>query len=838
VLLNLRVAVRSLRKSPAFTIIVVLILAVGIGGNIAIFSLFHQLMLRSLPVPEPERLVSLSAPGLKPGATWIDVAGSRDDFFSYPMFRDLERAQEVFTGIAAQKNFNANLAYKGKAVNGQAVLVSGSYFPVLGTHPALGRLIGPADDARPGAAEVAVLSYDYWVSQFAGRVGVLDETLVVNGRPLTIVGVAPRGFQGTVIGAKPEVFVPLTLKELVDSGGDDGLFDLDPTKRSRYWLSILARLKPGVSLARARAQINLPYHALINDVEAKLPLGLSPQALVQFRAREIGLACGQRGQSQVRTSIAAPLELLQAVTALVLLIACANIANLLLARGVARSGEIALRVSLGATARQIVLQLLTESCLLAACGGVLSVVFAGWTLHLILALMPDDFTDKVSLTLDGAALLLAMTLSLGAGLLIGLLPALHSVRGDLRALLKGQGGSMSDSRGAVLVRDLLIASQTAMAMMLLVAAGLLIESLSNISRVDVGLNLESLVTFRISPVLNGYTPERSQALFQRLEDELERIPGVDGITAAELPILGGSNMGRSVSVEGYTKVPEELANGLLNKIDAGYFRVLGVPLLAGREFTRGDSSGSGRVALVNEEFVRRFKLGHDAIGRWMSGDGSDKLDIRIIGVVRNAKYSEVKEATLPQFFLPYRQDETIGSLSFYVRSALRPERTLALATQAVARLDPNLPIEAPKTLARQFDESISLDRLMGVLCVAFAALATFLAVIGLYGVLAYAVTRRTREFGVRMALGAQPRRIAWPVVRDALRLASIGVVVGGLGAVALTRWLGSILFGVAANDPTALIGSGILLILVASMVAWIPAWRASRIDPMIALRAQ
>lgn len=834
---DLKFALRSLRNSPGFAVVVVLILALGIGANTAIFSLFHQILLRPLPVPEPDRLVNLSAPGPKPGRGSGGIAGSGDDVFSYPMFRDLQRVQRAFTGIAALQPFKANLAYQNQLTDGVGFLVSGSYFAVLGLRPALGRLIGPTDDDKVGEAGVAVLSYSYWQSRFAASPNVLNEVIFINGQPLTIVGVAPRGFEGTALGVRPQVFAPITMKEVVYQASYAAVPGFD-SHRDFYWVNLFARLKPGISIDRARVLINAPYRAILNDVEAP-QLGMSPQTMVRFRAKEIVLEPGAQGRSMIREPMSTPFMLLLGVTVLVLLIACANIANLLLARTAARTGEIALRVSLGATPWTILAQLLTESCLLAACSGILGVAFAYWTLHLIELFLPAQYAEALSLSIDGAALLFAIALTLGAALLFGLFPALRSTRVDLLSKLKAQSGPLAGGRGGARIRASLIASQTVMAMMLLVSAGLLIQSLANVGRVDLGLKVDSLVTFSISPELNGYTPERSQRLFARLEDELAATPGAIGVTASSTPILTGQGSGSTVSVQGVANTGDGLSSvANFNKIGAGYFRTLGIPLIAGREFSRRDAAGAGKVAIVNQQFVKKFNLGTDAVGKWMSSDGNDPFDTQIVGVVQDTKYDKVKDETPPQFFLPYRQDSALGALSFYVRAAMTPEHVLSLATKAVARLDPNLPIEDPKSMARQVEDNVFLDRLVSVLCTAFATLATLLAAVGLYGMLAYAVAQRTKEIGVRMALGAQRRAVAWPIVRNALWLTGIGVAIGGVTAVALGKVIRGILFGVEPDDPIAIVGAALFLLAVASIAAWIPAWRASRIDPMIALRTE
>ncbi len=829
---NVRHAWRMLVRTPGVTAIAVLSLALGIGANSAIFSLFHQLLLRALPVAAPEQLVNLSAPGPKPGSQSCTDAGPCEDVFSYAMFRDLEREQKVFTGIAAHRAFGANLAYRGQTLSGDGLLVSGSYFPVLGVEPALGRLLGPGDDRAPGAEPVVVLAYDYWRERFAGSPAVLNEALTVNGRPLTIVGVAPSGFTGTTAGSRPQVFVPITLREQMAPGWHG--FD----DRKSYWVYLFARLAPGVSLERARAALNVPYRAILREVEAPLQSGMSPQTMARFRARTVELVADRRGQSQLHQNARAPLLLLLGLTGFVLLIACANVANLLLARAAGRAGEMAVRLSVGAGRRQLVLQLLTESCLLAALAGAAGVLVAGWTLGLIKALLPAQVADTMSFTLDGPTLAFTAALALTTGLLFGLVPALQSTRHDLVAALKGQTAQAAGGRGAARLRTTLVAAQIALALTLLVSAGLFARSLANVSRVDLGLRTERLVTFGVSPDLNGYTAVQARALFARLEEELAAAPGVTAVAGSMVPLLSGNNWGSSISVEGFAADPEADRQASFNEIGPGFFRTLGIPLMAGRELTAADAAGAPKVAIVNQAFARKFGLGRDAVGRRMAPRVGDavELDIEIVGLVADAKYSEVKDEAPPQFFTPYRQDDALGSLTFYVRTALAPEQALTAARGIVRRLDPNLPVENLQTMDAQVRENVFVDRFIGSFAAAFAALATLLAAIGLYGVLAYAVAQRTREIGLRMALGADAGRVRRMVLGQVGLMTLAGAAAGIPAALGLARLAGSLLFGLEGHDPAVLAGAAAVLALVAFGSGAIPASRASRIEPMRALR--
>jgi predicted permease len=827
---NLKFALRTLFKTPFVTIVAIVSLALGIGANAAIFSLFNQLLLRPLAVPEPDRLVNLLAPGPKPGSQSCSQAGDCDTVFSYAMFRDLERVQAVFTGIAAHVSFGANLSARGQTQNGEGLLVSGSYFPVLGLKPAIGRLLTPDDDRTPGESHVVVISHAYWLARFAADPGVLNQPLIVNGQAMTIVGVAPQGFEGTTLGVKPQVFAPITMR------GFSQPFKGFDNRRS-YWAYLFARLKPGVSIDQARTALATPYHQIVNDVEAPLQKGMSPQTLERFKTKPILLQPGSRGQSNVSREAKAPLTLLMGVTGFVLLIACANIANLLLARGAARASEMAVRLSIGAGRGQLVRQLLGESCLLAVLGGAGGIVVAQWTLNLMAALLPRQATDTVTLTIDPVVMLFAAALAIGTGVLFGLFPALHSTRPDLVSALKGQSGQPSGARSASRFRTSLATAQIALSMALLVSAGLFTRSLFNVSRVDLGLKADNVIMFRISPELNGYKPEQSRQLFERVEDQLGALPGVAAVTSSTVPLLSGSNWGNDVSVEGFKAGPDTDTNSRFNETGPGYFATLGIPLLAGRDFARGDALTAPKVAIVNEAFAKKFNLGRDAVGKRMSNKGGNSpLTMEIVGLVRNAKYSEVKREIPPVFFIPYRQDESIGGINFYVRTAGDPEPFLGGIPKAIAQLDANLPVENLRTLPQQVRENVFLDRFISVLSAAFACLATLLAAVGLYGVLAYTVSQRTREIGLRMALGAAPSRVRAMVMRQVGVMVLIGGAIGLAAAIGLGRLAQSLLYQLQGSDPVVLAAAALSLTLVALAAGFIPAHRASQVDPMSALR--
>lgn len=832
---NLKLAFRTLFKSPFVTIVAIISLALGIGANAAIFSIFNHMLLRPLPVKEPGQLVNLSAPGPKPGSQSCGVAGECEDVFSYAMFRDLERAQTVFTGIAAHVVFGANLAFQGQTMNGDGMLVSGGYFPVLGLQPAMGRLLDSNDDRAVGESPVVVLSHGYWQSRFGSNPNVLNQMLIVNGQHLTIVGVAPRGFEGTTLGVKPEVFVPITLRAAMRPGSKPDFF----ANRRSYWAYLFARLKPGVTLEQARTGINVPYRGFVNDVEAPLQQGMSEQTLARFRTKVLEVTEGPQGQSSVHGEARAPLILLLGVTALVLVIACANIANLLLARSAKRAAEMAVRLSIGASRWQLVLQLLTESVLLAALGGLAGLAVAQWTLTFIAQLLPEGPSGTVPTQIDTVVLVFSAVLTLGTGLLFGLFPAFYSTRPDLASTLKGSSGQPAGARAAAHFRTTLATAQIALSMMLLVSAGLFTKSLFNVSRVDLGLKPDHLATFGISPQLNAYTAERSKVLYERLEDALAAQPGVTGVTASTVPVIGGSNWGTDVRVQGFQSGPDIDSNARFSNVAPGHFGTMGIPLIAGREFTRADNAGSSKVAIVNEAFVKKFHLGRglDAIGKFMS-EGGEKLDIEIVGVVKDAKYSQVKQEVPPLFFRPYRQIEQVGAIHYYVRTTLDPAAVAGTLPKVVAGLDPNLPVEDLRTMEQQVKDNVFLDRVISVLSASFAVLATLLAAVGLYGVLAYTVAQRTREIGLRMALGAEPARVRGMVLRQVGVMAVIGGIIGLSAALGAGYFARSLLFELQNHDPVVLAGSAIGLAAVALVAGFIPAHRASRIDPMTALRYQ
>jgi predicted permease len=547
---------------------------------------------------------------------------------------------------------------------------------------------------------------------------------------------------------------------------------------------------------------------------------------------------GRRGQSSIHGEARTPLILLFAITGVVLLIACANIANLLLAQGAKRSQEMAIKGSLGAGRRRLVSQLLVDSCVLAVLGGVASLLVAYWTLRFIGAMLPPEAADTVALSLSPSMVLFAGVVSIVTGFLFGLYPALHATRPDLMTLIRNGSGQPSGARAAARFRSALVTAQIALSMALLLAAGFFIKSLANVSRIDLGLETENLLAFTLSPEQNGYEPEATLALFERAEAELRAIPGVNAVSGSMIPVLAGSNWGTDVSVEGFESGPDIDSNGRFNIVWAGYFRTLGIPLLAGREFTLSDNQGGQRVAIVNEVFARKFGLDpRETVGKRMSRrSGTDDLDIVIVGLIGDAKYSDVKQDIQPLFFTPFHQAVGLGNITFYVKTTVGTEPVMRAIPDVIKRLDANLPVEDLKTLEQQAQESVAGDRLIGTLSAAFAVLATLLAAIGLYGVLAYTVAQRTQEIGLRMALGADSPRVRGMVLWQVGRMIIVGGVVGIAAGLGLGRAAQSLLYGLEGHDPVVIGAVTLLLVGVSLGAGYLPALRASRVNPMQALR--
>jgi predicted permease len=825
---NVSFALRMLLKTPFVTSVAVASLALGIGANTAIFSMFDQILLHSLPVRAPGELVNLSMPGPIQGNDSCNQAGDCTVIFTYPMFRDLERQQTVLSGIAGHRTFGASLAIGDEPMIAQGVWITGNYFSTLGLQPSLGRLLVPSDN-EPGADnQVAVIGHRLWMDRFGGRPSAVGERLRVNSESFTIVGVAPEGFRGTTFGSNPDFYIPMQSRRWL--GTYDGLTD-----RRSYWVYVFGRLKPGISIAEAKASLDGVIRPILSEVDAPLQIGMSDQTMARFKAKEMVVESGRRGQSQIFGEARIPVLMLLSITAVVLLIACANIANLLLARGAGRATEMGVRLALGATRGHLLKQLLTESVVLAIVGGAVSLFVAWGTLKGMAALLPADAGETFQFSIRPSMIAFSGILALVTGLLFGLFPALHSTRADLITTIRAGAGQLTGGRAAARFRNVLVTLQIALSTALLVSAGLFTKSLANVSRVDLGVSVDNVVTFAISPLRVGYDTLNVKVLYGRIEEELRAIPGVRAVSSALVPLLGGNSWGNNVRVQGFECLPDTDCNSRFNAIGAGYFASMGSALLSGREFTESDAAGGPRVAVVNRAFAEKFNLGTDAVGKFMSR-GGDSLNIQIVGLLPNIKYNDVKREPQPVFYLPWAQERFVSQLYFYLRTSLPPAQLVGTIPGVLKRIDATLPVEELRTMPEQIRENIFMDRLISILSAAFAVLATLLAAVGLYGVLAYSVSQRTREIGVRMALGADGARVRGMVLRQVGLMILIGSSLGIAGAIGLGRAASSLLYGLEGSDPLVFALAVALLALIALGAGFMPALRASRTNPMQALR--
>jgi predicted permease len=820
---ELRQALRQIARSPGFSLIVVLTLGLGIGANTAIFSLLDQVLLRRLPVSHPEELVVLDGPGAFSGRTENDQA------FSHPMYLDFRDRNQVFSGVIARFPAGVSVAHQGRTELANLELVSGNYLDVLGVAPALGRGLAPSDDVTPGGHPVVMLGHGYWQRRFGGDASLVGQALTVNGRPMTVVGVSPAGFHGIEVGADPDLYVPLAMKASMTPNWD-GLGD-----RKHRWLNVMARLKPGVSLAQAKAGMDVLYKQILAE-----DIKLYPEASALFRerflAKKLVFLPGLRGRSDLRRSFSTPLVVLMAMVGLVLLIACANVANLLVAKATTRQRELAIRLALGAGRRHLVRQLLVESLLLALLGGAAGLLFAQWTGGMLLGALPfDQALRAFSSEPDPRVVGFALAVSLLTGVLFGLYPALQVTRPSVVQSLKDEAAAVVGG-SSVRFRKALVVAQVALSLLLLVGAGLFARSLYNLRRLDLGFTAQGLLAFMVDPSLNGYDQTRVREAFRRIEQELAALPGVAAVSASREPIVANAEWRSTIKVRGYEPKEGEDMSPTVNAVGAGYFSTLGFRLAAGREFDERDDAGAPPVAVVNETFARYFFGEESALGRRFAFARDESTQLEIVGVVHDAKTVTLREEPTRMFYVPYRQDRALNYLTLYVRTR-GDERALADEVRAaVARVEPDLPVFGLKTMNAQLGETLFVERMIAALSLAFGVLATLLAAVGLYGVMSFAVARRTREIGIRMALGAERRRVLGLVLHDVALLAGIGIAIGLPASVALSRLLASQLFGISPWDPLTLALAAAVLALVTLAAGWAPARRATRLDPMVALR--
>jgi predicted permease len=825
---DLRLALRGLRRNPLFTTVAILSLSLGIGANTAIFTLIDQILLRKLPVSHPEQLVMLYQTGPHNGSNM----GSR--MHSYPIYQDYQQRAEPLSEVLCRRQVSASVSIDNQTERVVAEMVSGNYFSMLGVKPAIGRVFSSQEDDQAYQGHpVVVLAYDYWVSRFARDPEVLGKKILVNNYPMTIVGVSQAGFAGLDPVQSSQIRVPVQMKPQM---APDWTWVRMDDRRTR-WVQVFGRLKPGYTVESAKA----PMQGLFTQIrtyETTLPAAKewSAYSREQFLKGSLVVAEAAMGYSGLRNQFSTALVVLMCMVGVVLLIACANVANLLIARGFMRQKEIAVRLSLGASRARLVKQLLVESLVLSFAGGAVGLTLAVVLTRGLLSFIPVEGQPLLIDAMPDVRILgFAIALTFTTAIIFGLLPAMRASRPDPWTTLKDTVGSIAGAGGSLFLRKGLVTVQVALSFLLLFGAGLFVRSLQNLKTTETGVQLDNLVTFQISPDLSGYDNERAVIFYRDLLERLRSAPGVKSAGIARVPILSGDEWDSSMAVEGHRFADGEDQQAFMNSLSPGYFETMHIPLLEGRDFRLSDIKEESNVAIVNRQFAEHFFKGNSAIGKrlgWGGGPNS-KLTIEIVGVVENSLYEGPREGIRRQVFIP---NWGKGGVAFYVRTANASAAAYSVIRNEVKQLDAAMPIYQVKTLEGQLDETLLTDRLIALLSAGFGLLATILASIGLYGVMAFVVARRRKELGIRLALGAQPGRVIWMVMREVLVLLSIGLAVGIPAAFSLGQFVSNQLYGIQARDPWIAGATMLLLTVVSAAAGLIPAHRASRIDPILALR--
>jgi predicted permease len=825
---DLRLALRALSRNLGYTVVIVVALALGIGANTAIFSLFDQVVLRLLPVQNPEKLVLFHSPGRPEG--WASSESSHT-VYSLPIYREFAQSG-LFKDVIARSSAPVSLAHGGLIERTRAELVSGSFFPALGVQAFRGRLFTAADDQTEGGHPVTVLSHGFWQRRFGADEAILNQTITVNAQAISVVGITPPNFHGVMSGRSPDLYIPLAMWREMRPEFNDG----QTPEGFLHWLNILARLKPGMTRERSQAAVAPLYRAQLEAEAAEYTSRIRDRE--EHASRRLELQPAIQGIATLQERLETPLRLLLAMAAVVLVVACVNVAGLMLSRSVARSRETAIRLALGAARWRIIRQLLTESLCLAVLGTAAGLAVAIGTLRLLFTMPPADQWTGVAQTLDARVLAYSLALSLLTALLCGMAPALEAWRVSFTRSLKQQSGAGECPR-ATIFRKTIVVAQVALSMLLLVGAGLFARSLYNLRTFDPGFRTANLLTFSIDPALNGYSLERSRRLQEDLLARLGQMPGVETAATSEIQVLTNSNMGGNITVEDYQPAPDEYVGCSYNAVSPRYFQTMGMPLLQGREFNDFDRADSAKVAIVNEAFEKRYFGDQSAVGkRFRFGAGNGQLDIEIVGVVGNQRNTNLRQQTNLFAYLPQSQRERLTTTTFYLRTEL-PESALGPQIRQLAReFDPALPVYAMQTMEVVLENSIALDRVVATLAVAFAALATLLAVVGLFGLISYTVIQRRREIGIRLALGANRQNVVRLFMGQAFRYVAIGLAAGALAAAAASRYIESQLFGVTAQDPAIFLAAAVLLAAAGLLSAFVPARRASGLHPTDVLRCE
>ena len=831
---DLRYALRQLRKSPGFTLVAMTILALGIGANTSIYSLLDQVLLRSLPVQDPDHLVQLESVGSDSGhvSSW---GGDDHLYFSYPMYRDLRDKNQVFDGMLARTPAQVGIQYHNDSKLGMAELVSGNYFQVLGLQPALGRLIMPSDDEVQERDPVAVLSYEYWVRRFGSTPRVLNESILINGHPFTVIGVAPSGFRSVVVGDSPDLFVPMMMKPEVTPGWSD----LD--KHRSRWLNIIARLKPGESVATAEAGLEPTWKALRQE-ELKEVSSKDAKFIERFVAKsKVSLLDAKRGFSPLRDQIRTPLLIVMGMVVLVIVIACANLASLLLVRAAGRTREMSVRYSLGAKRARIVQQLLMEGMLLGIGGGLLGLVLAPQlTKFLVTKMFTDPNMRPFSSGVDLRVFAFNLLVGILAGLVFSVVPALEFWRPDLTSALKQQVSTATTRQSRI--KKIFVGVQIGLSVLLLFGAGLFVRTMKNLRSVDVGFRPDHLLTFTIDPMLAGYDKDKAVALTRHLLETVSALPGVKSVAATDDPELSGNDTGNNITVAGIPASAQDDTDVERGQVTPGYFATMDMPLVVGRAITEQDNRPeAARVAVINETLAKKyFASPQAAIGRYygIGGGANVKTDIEIVGVVRDVKHSDVKTPAKPTGYLAIDRDTNRRrfDMAYYLRTSSSPDALMSSVRAAVQQIDPKLVLDGFRPMDEQIDTQLNTEKLVTFLATSFGVLATLLCAIGLYGVLAFSAAQRTREIGIRMAVGADRMAVLRMMLGEVGRLLLISFVIAVPLAALSGRLLGNQLFGVSTHDPLTLVAVVVIISLVVLAAALLPVRRAAAVDPMKALR--
>lgn len=820
---DLRHAILVLRSNLAFTLAALLVLALGIGANTAMFALTDAVLLKPLPVREPGRLVVLST--VETGSPGIDYG------FSYPGFQDLRDSVAAFSGVLATSGLRLSVSHDGRGLRCSGELVTGDYFTTLGVLPFLGRVLVPEDDRAIGGHPVVVLDYALW-QRLGADPGLVGRQLLVNGKPMTVVGVTPREFYGTELSSRPQLRVPMAMAPVLRPVRSDPAM----MRRTHQWLRVMARLRPGVSNEQAQAAASVAVTAGNRALLEELPADATPQARKRIEGRTLRMRPGAQGFGHMQRDARLPILLLGGATLALLLVACANLANLLLARNANRAREFAVRAALGGSRWRIARQVLIENLLLAGMAGAVGLVVSSWISSVVLGFLPEGNALGTELAPDARVVGATVVISLGAGALVGLVPAWRAAGHDPAAALKTDAPTVAAADRVFSLRSTLVVAQVAISFILLVGAGLFLRTLHNLNHVDTGFARDHVLVGRLDPTLNGYTGERASVLLSDFVQRIAAIPGVKHAGLSSVSPITHSWDVYGVSIPGYRPKEGEERDTSLATVSAGYLEAMGIPLRQGRALTWRDSAGAPSVAVINETMAREYFDGA-ALGRRFSF-GDRQPEFEVVGVVADGKYVDLREERAPRYvYISFLQSPfPVAEMTLHVRTDGDPLRYLDAVKRELRALDPTLPLAGVTTIEDQIAESLASERILATLGSAFGLLALLLAEIGVYGVLAFAVARRTKEIGLRMALGARPAELSWMILRQVAVACGAGLVAGLAGVTALQGVARSALYGVVPADGLVIIGALLVLVSMSAIAAWLPARRAARLDPLIALR--